>query len=648
MKRIKMLRAFSLIDDKYVEEADPNKMKKRKRPYKAIILAACLTALLTALGLWLFLPFNTAPPDVSQYMDSEYYPIIEKLNLYNYDTYGKPRYANNYEKYFASGALLRKVKDATNGTEIEEAPTEDVPGQAAGQQYQEITDNQVAGVIEGDIIKRSDKYIYYMYENLLRVYSIGGEESEYLGSYRIETKDENAYYTVSQEFYLSSDCTTVTVIVPGGSKTRQSFVDIVSLDVTDPTNIREKNRVSVDGSYMSSRVVDGKLLLLSEFLVERYSLDFSDETTFIPRVNTADGVQSIPIGNIISPDALTSSRYTVVCSFDENTLALEDSSAFLSYSEEIYVSDNSIYATRSFTDSKIDGDITTDTRMTEISRLSYVGESFEHKGSVTLAGTVKDQYSLDENNGILRVVTTTDYTKYEELRYVNGNNSAFEFRDMETGRNASLYCVDLDTMQVIAEVNNFAPEGETVQSVRFDGDIAYVCTALIEIIPTDPVFFFDLSDLDNITYKETGTIEGYSSSLVNFGDGYLLGIGRGAASDTFKIEIYEEGIAGVDSVCKYECEKTGFSSDYKSYYIDRENRFIGFGLNDYSGRYNDGEYNRYILLYFNGYELVELVNIPLKGAPEYKRAVCIDGYLYMFGCDYSFGGNDFKVEKIGG
>ena len=36
----------------------------------------------------------------------------------------------------------------------------------------------VSGVTEGDIIKRSDKYIYYLSSGVLRVYSIAKEESE--------------------------------------------------------------------------------------------------------------------------------------------------------------------------------------------------------------------------------------------------------------------------------------------------------------------------------------------------------------------------------------------------------------------------------------------------------------------------------------
>ena len=237
---------------------------------------------------------------------------------------------------------------------------------------------------------------------------------------------------------------------------------------------------------------------------------------------------------------------------------------------------------------------------------------------------MKDQYSLDEHNGQLRVVTTTNYAISKDTVITNGNNVTHN--TIVTGRtNANLYCVDTASMAVIGEVKSFAPDGESVQSVRFDGNMAYVCTSLVF---SDPVFFFDLSDINNITWRDTGTIQGYSSSLINLGDGFLLGIGLGDW-DTVKIEVYEERDGAVTSVCKYEVRNASYSTVYKSYLVDRENGLIGFGITDY-GRVDAQERGRYILLYFDNYNLMELVNTDLLGDDHYKRGVYIDGYLYLF------------------
>ena len=242
---------------------------------------------------------------------------------------------------------------------------------------------------------------------------------------------------------------------------------------------------------------------------------------------------------------------------------------------------------------------------------------------------------MDEYNGIFRVVTGTTRTTQQEINLNTkdplGNTAAPNgFASSTAARvvqSANLTCFKVGTWKQVAQVEQFAPVGETVESVRFDGDYAYVCTAVV-ITLTDPVFFFDMTDLDNITYKDTGTIEGYSSSLIQLKDGYLLGIGFDDARN-LKVEIYEETEDGVVSVCQYvKC--TAFASDYKAYYIDRENNLFGIPTGD-----------GYILLQFDGYQLHELTVAKNDGILENVRGVVIDEYLYVFS------GATFDVKKIG-
>jgi uncharacterized secreted protein with C-terminal beta-propeller domain len=179
-------------------------------------------------------------------------------------------------------------------------------------------------------------------------------------------------------------------------------------------------------------------------------------------------------------------------------------------------------------------------------------------------------------------------------------------------------------------VEAFAPAGEQAESVRFDDNYAYVCTAEV-ITLTDPVYFFDLSDLEHITYKDTGTIDGYSSSLVDFGEGYLVGIGYGKQG-FLKIEVYEECETGVESVAVYEKE-WDFSQDYKSYLIDREKNLVGLATYSFDGKLT------YVLLHFDGYGWNELVKVPVSWDLSHIRGVLIDGWLYVFD-------EDFKVVKV--
>ena len=644
--RKKWLEQLGTVDGSYVAEADPAKRQKKPFRIKAFVaVAACLCMLLTGGGLYLFLPLRHKAPDMSEHKGSDYYELIEKMNaLYATETV---QYKNNFDKLFSNldislGGLKGEdmvmddgdIMMPERGEDIYYGQTTTLNGSSSTEDaYEEVTDNQVLGVTEADRFKRTKEHLFYLHNQTLTVYSIAGEDSKELGSYKIIKEEFRHFYSGSWEFYLSKDGKTVTLIAPHVAKPQASYVSdgsgklsdtpcvaVIALDVSDPTAIVEKSSVSVTGSYVSSRISDGKLMLVSRYTPHRGDVDFSDEATFVPQIDCGEGAECIPAENIVCPNTLTHTTYTVLTMFDENSLEVTDTAALLSYSDQMYVSAEHLFLSRPFSETAgKDGGTKVQRTMSEIFCMAYGEDGFAAEGSVFVEGSIKDQYSMDEFEGVLRVVTTSEDRAYEE--YANG----YVAMSAQSKTNANLYCFDLSDRKLLASVIAFAPEGERVQSVRFDGETAYVCTS---VQLSDPVFFFDLSDLSKITYKDTGTIEGFSSSLVNFGEGYLLGIGRGSAWDTVKIEIYEESADGVESVCSYEQERASISGVYKSYYIDREEKLIGMGMS----LYNEAM-TRYLVLYFDGDELLELLFTPKAGDPIFQRGVYIDGFYYILGDD---------------
>ena len=617
---------LDLADDKFIDEANPDKVvkiKSRRRTVIKSVLASCACLMLVACSMWLFIPFRTTPPDVSKHADSEYYSLIEKLNV---ATFQKPRYKNNAQKLLAG--IKNLSTDIMGGATMDDGLTNALP-----ESYEEITDNQVSGIVEADLIKRSSTHIYYLDGNTLRIYSIS--EKSLVSTYTIASKNN---YSYKWELYLSDDCKTVTVIAQDHiTGSYNPYVKLIALDVSDPTNITKKDEFRIKGNYTTSRKTDGYILLMTKFTVYSANVDFSNEATFLPQIDEGDGYYSIPASGIIAPEELTNARYTVVLKLDESTLDLMGTAAYLSYSENVYVSEDHVFLTHTFTDKTENEDGTyTRNSMTTISCLTYGGDTFEAKGNATVRGYVKDQWSMDEYNGILRIFTTTNTVKAKKTTYNHGIYRDTTPTTSGASTNASLYCIDLSTFEVAASVIDFAPPGEQVRSVRFDKETAYVCTS---IQLSDPVFFFDLSDLNSITYKDTGTIEGFSTSLINLGNGYLLGIGRGDRWDVFKVEVYEETTDGVRAVDSYELSNTEYSSEYKSYYINREYQVVGIPVRNYY-HYTYEESFRYIVLQFDGYELIEMCNVPLNGDLTKMRGVLIDGCMYMFG------ENDFKTYQI--
>ncbi len=610
-------------------ESIRNRSQKMKQTQmrKRIVASSCAAVFMAALLLTLFVPYNTTPPSTAKYKDSPYYEVIQKLNVFNYRP---PQYKNNFQ------ALLGNVKNGAdkfvNGGLLygPGASAETVPGNMEGSNempdsYVEVTDNQVAGVIESDIFKRTDKHIFHLHNFHLNVYTIAGEESRQIASLGIpELLPENLSWYGEAEMYLSQDGQSLTLVMGLASKEFDNGIVILNLDVSDPANIKESGHMLLLGSGAATRMVDGQLLV-NYHSSGRGALDFGNPETYVPQYGWFDDLQCIPAEDILCPEEINSRNYSVIMKLDGKTLEVLDCKAMLSYSSEIYVSREHIFTTYSYWDT-VEENANGDKKqrlMTTVTCIGYAGEALEVKGSFTVEGAVLNQYSMDEHEGTFRIVTSTQNDRLQK----NYGNQAVPDIYWESGQNsANLYVVNMADWSIAGKVEGFAPKGEEVTSVRFEDDTAYVCTALKQML-MDPVYFFDLSDPANITWTDTGEIDGFSSSLVNFGNGNLLGIGYNDWRN-LKIEVYREEGEKVVSVCSFEPElEYYFSEEYKSYYIDRENQLIGLAV--WSYKVNQLQY---LLLHFDGSSLTVLKELDMVGyrmACNNVRADMIDGLLYV-------------------
>ena len=634
MNKERMLFALGEIDDKYIKEAEPKPMAQRNR----IIAVAVSLALVVALSLYLFIPFRDAVSDLSDYESSAYYPLIETIDGYYLSLRNQTSYKNYFDYYTDQlGGLFAPMKDATGSApppmdNMAGAP-EMMPDGGTGE-YVENTDNQVEGVIESDLMKMTDKYIFrlgYRIDKgesekrssvipLLRVYSIDKEDTALVAEIDIPTfEDESSSGYDLHQMYLSTDCDTITILKEyRSSDYSKSRLGVIALDVSDVNNITERSKVSVDGSLNTSRLVDGRLVLITDYTVVKSRVDYSLPETFVPTVDSGDGREAIDMDDVIYPEEISNTQYTVVTMMDSENLEIFGTKALLNFTSDVYVSKNHLFLSREYTERNENES----RRMSDIAVLDYTGEELVDKGIITARGWTEDQYSFDEKDGYLRIVTSTVDTKEwkDEGGYTRRNVS----------ESASLYIYNLADNSLAYKVEDFAPQGESASAVRFDGDACYVCTAVV-VTFTDPVFFFDLSDYEHITYTDTGIIDGYSDSLINYGEGQLLGIGREDWQYS-KVEVYEEIGDQVVGVYKFKFDGT-YSTDYKSYLVNREENLFGFGVS-YFYEYDEKNqvsktYNCYILISFDDTEMtVKKFKIDAL-QPEYTRAAYIDGYLYI-------------------
>lgn len=626
MKNKDIYRELGEVDDRFITESDPMAVRKGRKRRKFAIIAACISIMLLGLNLWLFLPFSSELEDLSKYSDSEYYELMLKVQALACvpDNY---RFDNNFDKYFLTHEQLDTSGVTTNGSVMPETPAD---------KYEEVTDNQFDGIIEGDLFKRSSNAIFYIDPSTLTLYSysIDGESSVMLDLFAITDEfgiSIDTVYYYNSVLYLSPDCARVTVILPSYQRTMA-----VSVDVSNPAEMKKGELLEMSGGFITSRMIEGKLLMITGWGIER-NPDFSKKNEYLPQITWKGETQSIAAEDIVFTDDTWRAFYTVMAMLDMNSLEVVDSAAVLDYAGTVTVSENNIFLACNFYErSQKPGENEGETlhkivHRSTIYTVSHSGGKLENIGNVKVDGIPTDQYAMDEYDGMLRVVTETFMSesvhKESDGYYINGTTIA----NLES---ADLYCIDLETFEIIGSVTAFSPDGEEVTSVRFEGDTAYVCTAET-IYYKDPVYFFDLSDPANITYSDTGVIDGYSTSLVDMGNGKLLGIGYGDSNQVLKVEIYEERGDKVVSVCSFVRKFVSFSEDYKSYYINRAEGLVGLMVSN--------EYlSEYLLLRFDGegIEQIAMQRFPHVITEDWARATVIDGTLYIFTED------DFKAVKL--
>lgn len=570
---------------------------RRHKIRLASVAAVCMSALI-ALNLVLFLPYSDAYPSLSAYRDSEYYSLMQTLNKL---TYTPSPYKNNFDAWF--GGLF----DGLHGKG--ETGMGDAVTVSPESPYEEVTNNQTEGVIEGDLFKRTDEYIFYLNVSLsqyvLQCYTVAGEDSALCGTFTVSAGGEKDSFPSpdTAEMYLSEDGTRVTIFTSVWLREEQArYTAVIGLDVSDPANVREQGRTYLSGNYVTSRSIDGDFLLINQFNV-RNNPDFSDESQFLPQYGERENMQSVAMDDIVCPEDARTARYTVLCRIDGESYGAEYSCAFLSYAQEVYVSAENAYLTRAYSGTQEEISET----KTEICRVSLAGDTLSVAGTYDVSGTVKDQYSMDEKDGTLRVATTLS---------------------RQGVTNAGVYVFSVDNFSLLGKLENFAPDGEEVTAARFDGDTAYVCTAYI-VHFTDPVYAIDLSDPAHITFRDTGTIDGYSFTLFPFFNGSLVGIGYGDTRDTLKVEVYLETQDGVVSDAKYLLFDCDFSEEFKAHLLDTGEGLVGLHVLDYASEIQ----SYYLLLRYDGYELNEVCKVPVTGNPDRTRACIVGETLYVFSDD---------------
>lgn len=435
----------------------------------------------------------------------------------------------------ASGAE-NAAAPAADGTETQTDPQTDYSR----------TNAQVEGVDEGDIVKTDGQYLYVLSGYDLHIFTAGGPDTRELShltlGYDKSSEGEQQDWSYSgktpQELYVSGtllavisdcyDCRNYADAAGAWQYDSKNYTSVDIYDVSDPSSPALKVSLGQDGGETASRLTDGRIYLISSWGV--YNYDETDPRTYVPQTYKNGEGTLLPADEIAIMPRPADASYAVICVYDLASGTMTDSQTVMGAGDTVYMNDRSLYlAAWSNVDTASDPrtesvytvvDYTTRSA-TEICRFAVNGDGTVTAGSVAnVDGSLENQFSMDETDGKLRVVTTLsgyDYSVYTD--------EAMGFENTKEGdpfeSSAALYVLDSETMSLLGSVTGLA-SGEQVYSVRFDGSWAYFCTYQT----VDPLFAVDVSDPANPVVASALKIDGFSEYLHVWSDGLLFGLGR--------------------------------------------------------------------------------------------------------------------------
>lgn len=537
---------------------------------------------------------------------------------------------------FYKGDIVWVEEEMDTAVSDELAPIPDsvengMGGDSDGELSFSETNVQVDGIDEADIIKTDGQYFYVfdMNRNAIYIVSAKGSEMKLVSGISVPDDLGNNEWgrEMGKELYLSGNRLVLLVngfkvedrqeysknageYIPYIRETAVTFV--VTYDISDRSAPKMISCLEQDGRMITSRMSDGILYTVSSY--GNYYTWFKPSDGAREKNAKADDLYMTYIptvaGEPVAPDCIyiseepLSQEFLVVTSMSpENPDKYLDVKSLLADGDECYVSNNYIYVAGSrWQNSEIPYN------RTEVYRFAYKDGVITPAGQVTVKGTLDDQFSMDEYEGHLRVVTTVNEYVYKKkdikLKDMNGDGIIDETDAIEPYYNImitdskeynSLYIYD-DKLQLTGCIENLAPD-EHIKSARLMGKVGYFVT----FRQTDPLFSVDLSDPANPKVLGALKIPGFSTYLHPYREGLLLGIGYDADETTgwtecVKLSMFDvSDPANVKEVHKHSLTDftyTGVEVDHKAALIDAGKDIIGFPVRGYQ---DTGEYNVYVV-----------------------------------------------------
>ena len=409
------------------------------------------------------------------------------------------------------------------------------------------TNLQEDGIDEADIVKTDGNYIYYsginnrvviVDANLNQVAEIkleedgtgyGGVQEIYVNGNKliVITQKQTAIYSTE---IINSDA--ISYNIP------QTLTKVRLYNVEDKSNVVKERELELEGNYVSSRMIDENVYIItnqtinteSENLRPTYRDSITDNSEKL--VNYED-MYYIENENI--------KQYLNIAGFNVNKNEEVKVQSFLGIGDTVYANENNLYVagTKYVFDENAEAIMRQAKTKTQVCKFKLIDSQVEFKEFVELEGTIINQFAMDEQDGYLRIATTSS-----ENNTTSNNIFVFDARLQEVGK-----------------LTNIA-EGERIYSVRYIDNKAYMVT----YEEVDPLFVIDLSNPNSPQILGELKIPGYSTYLHPYDETHLIGIGE----ETTVLENGDTDVLGL-KISLYDVSDVNSPKETSKFVIEGDN-----------------------------------------------------------------------------
>ncbi len=603
--------------EKLIEAEGQKKIIQIKFPYKRFIAAVASIAII-AVGIY-FGASRDSAPIVKDNTESKVIETVKPQNIKNgykelYNAYDKLYKRSKSEKHY--GYVSKDLVDAEgelvateDGIALKGNSAADVNTNSSNTQKKDHSDTnvQVEGVDEADIVKTDGENIYVLkndYEPFgakVNVYSAKGINTRQISSINIKPKKENYRDFNAREMYLSGN--RLVVIISSfvsendNSDTQDkvvSFSDVnygyylnsitqfMVYDITDHKDIKLVNKGAQDGLYCSSRMVGGKLYLVTEHSVKLDGVKKDDIDTYVPKCIVGEDTLYVSESCICIPEAPDSSSMIVTAAYNSKDGKQISSASVLGGGSNVYMNSEYMVISEYVYPHQKTG---VQYDYTDLLLFSVKDGNIEYKTKGRVKGSLLNQFSMDVYEGHLRVCTTV--TKQKIIKKYKYNYVDSTFNATTTN---SLYVLSLDKMEAVGSIEGLA-EDERIYSARFTGEIGYFVT----FRETDPLFAVDLKNPREPKILSALKIDGFSSYLHPFSEDTLLGFGyntENSVTTSLKLTMFDiKDLTDVREIVTQTVSNRYADSEgvynHKAIFVDTEKQLIGFNMYNYREDQNE-------------------------------------------------------------